>query len=116
MLKIKEILYGTIMKQPEEYENRYIFKGEPSELLNHGFVLKKENEVIEELKTTIGSNDEVYYKKSSCGYFIICKEDNENVLFMSGVPIWWIGDEDLTDYNEDLEDLIQAGLVEKIEE
>jgi hypothetical protein len=114
MLKIKEILYGTIMKEPDEYENRYIFKGKLNKLLNNGFVLKKENEVIEEIKTTIGKDDEVYYKKSGCGYFIVFKNDNENITFMSGVPIWWIGDEDLTNYYEDVDNLIKSDLVEEV--
>lgn len=116
MYKVSEILYGTIMKEPERYENRYVFKDKLNKLLNNGFILKKENEVIEEIKTTIGKDDEVYYKKSGCGYFIIFKNDNENITFMSGVPIWWIGDEDLTNYSEDIDELIKAGLVEKIED
>ena len=114
MLKIKEILYKTIMNDGEEYENRYIFKGKLNELLNNGFIKLKENDVIEELKLKVPKDDEVYYKKSGLGYFIICK-DGDDLLFMSGVPIWWIGDENETNYYEDLEKLIKADLVEKLE-
>lgn len=115
MLKIKERLFGTILKEQEEYTNRYSFKGKLEDLLNHGFIKLKENDVIEELKTKIGKDDEVYYKKSGCGYFIVYQE-NDVVMFMSGVPIWWIGDEDLTNYYSDVDSLIKADLVEKVEE
>lgn len=114
MLKIEERLFGTILKEQEVYKNRYIFKGELEDLLNHDFMKLKENDVIEELKLKIGKDDEVYYKKSGCGYFIVYK-DEDFVVFMSGVPIWWIGDEDLTNYYSDVNDLIKDGLVEKID-
>ncbi len=114
MLKIKERLFGTILKKQEEYENRYIFKGKLEDLLNHDFMKLKVNDVIEELKLKIGKDDEVYYKKSGCGYFIAYK-DEDFIVFMSGVPIWWIGDESLTNYYSDVDDLIKADLVEKID-
>lgn len=115
MLEIKERLFGTILKEQEEYTNRYIFKGILEDLLNHDFIKLKENDVIKELKVKISKDDEVYYKKSGCGYFIVFKE-NDYLVFMSGVPIWWIGDEDLTNYYSDVEELIEVGLVEKVEE
>lgn len=114
MLKIKERLFGTILKKQEKYDDRYIFKGELKELIKYNFKKIKENDVIEELKIKVGQEQEVYYKKSGLGYFVIFKE-NEDVVFMSGVPIWWIGDEEETNYYEDLKILIKAGLVEKVE-
>ena len=114
-MEINELLFGTVMKEPERYENRYVFKGNLKELSNNGFELKKEKEKIEELKIMIGKDDEVYYKKSGCGYFIIYKDMKDNkVIFMSGVPVWWIGDENLTNYYEDVENLIKADLVEEV--
>ena len=114
MLKIKEILYRTILNDGKEYNGRYIFKGNLQELSKHNFIKLKENDVIEELKAKVGKGQECYYKKSGLGYFIIFKE-NEDIIFMSGVPIWWIGDEEETNYDEDLEDLIKADLIEKAE-
>jgi len=115
MLKIKERLFGTILKEQEKYDNRYIFKGNLQDLLKHNFIKLKENDVIEELKTKVGKNQEVYYKESGLGYFIIFKE-NEDIIFMSGVPIWWIGDEEETNYYRDLENLIKADLIEKVDD
>ena len=113
MMKIKETLFGTLLQEPEKYENRYIFKGKLEDLSNCNFTKLKEKDVIKELKLEIGKEDIVYYKKSGCGYFIIFQYD-ESIVFMSGVPIWWIGDEKLTDYYNDINDLIKADLVEKV--
>lgn len=114
MSKIIERLYKTILNDGEDYENRYIFKGKLEDLLKCGFAKLKENDVVEEIKTRVTKEDEVYYKKSGLGYFIIFKI-NDEIIFQSGVPIWWIGDEDKTNYYEDLETLIKADLVEKVE-
>lgn len=114
-MKIKERLFGTLLQEPEKYENRYIFKGKLEDLLKCGFVKLKENDVVEEIKTRVTKEDEVYYKKSGLGYFIIFKI-NDEIIFQSGVPIWWIGDEKLTDYYDDINDLIKADLVVKVEE
>lgn len=113
MLKIKERLFGTILKDQEKYDNRYVFKGKLKELVKYGFKVLKENDVVEELKSKVGKGQEVYYKKSGLGYFIIFKEDKD-LIFMSGVPVWWIGDEEGTNYYEDLDNLIKADLVEKV--
>lgn len=113
MLKIKEKLFGTILKEQEEYNDRYIFKGELNELIKYKFKKLKENDVIEEMKYRVGKNQDIYYKKSGLGYFIIFKE-KENIIFMSGVPIWWIGDEYATNYYDDLNILIEADLVQKV--
>ena len=115
MLKIKEILFKTMLNDGEEYENRYLFKGNLKELLTNDFIKLKENDVIEELKIKISKDDEVYYKKSGLGYFIIYKQD-DYIVFMSGVPIWWIGDETATNYYDDLDNLIKANLVEKVDD
>ena len=112
MLKIKEILFKTLMSDGEEYDDRYLFKGKLDDLLNYQFTKLNENDIIEELKIKIKKDDNIYYKKSGCGYFIVYQENNY-VIFMSGVPMWWIGDEDSTNYYDDLECLIKAGIVEK---
>ena len=115
MLKIKERLFGTILKDQEKYDNRYVFKGELKELVKYGFKVLKENDAVEELKSKVGNGQEVYSKKSGLGYFIIFKDD-EDLIFMSGVPVWWIGDEEKTNYYEDLDNLIKDDLVEKVNE
>ena len=112
MLKIKEILFKTLMSDGEEYDDRYLFKGKLDDLLNYQFTKLNENDIIEELKIKIKKDDNIYYKKSGCGYFIVYQENNY-VIFMSGVPMWWIGDEDSTNYYDDLECLIKAEIVEK---
>lgn len=115
MSKVKEILFGTLLQEPEKHENRYIFKGKLEDLLNYDFIKLKENDVIVELQIKIRKEDIIYYKESGCGYFVIYQDD-EFVVFMSGVPIWWIGDEEATDYYDDINELIRADLVEKMEE
>ena len=113
-MKIKEMLFKTILNDGYEYENRYKFKGKIEELVNFGFKKLNNGDSIKELKIKIGENDNVYYKKSGLGYFIVFIE-NEEITFMSGVPIWWIGDEEETNYYSDLEELIKANIVEKLE-
>ena len=114
-MKIKEILFKTILNDGYEYENRYIFKGKVEELINFGFKKLNDGDLIEELKIKVRKKDNVYYKKSGLGYFIIFIE-NEEMIFMSGVPIWWIGDEEETNYYTDLDELIKANIVKKLEE
>lgn len=113
MKKIKEILYRTMLNDGEEYDDRYIFKGSLEDLLKYDFAKLKENDEVEELKHTIKSDEVIYYKKSGLGCFIVF-EDKDEIVFYSGVPVWWIGDENKTNYYEDLEKLIKDGLVEKL--
>lgn len=113
MLKIKEILFRTMLNEGQTYEDRYIFKGDINDLEKYNFRKLKPMEMIEELKVKVGQNENIYYKKSGLGYFIAFIED-EKMVFMSGVPIWWIGDEEETDYYKDLELMKQGNLVEKV--
>ncbi len=113
MLKIKEILFKTMLSDGYEYEDRYIFKGKIEELKKFNFKKLNVNDLIEELKVKVGENENIYYKKSGLGYFIAFIEDGK-MVFMSGVPIWWIGDEEETNYYNDLLELENGGLVEKV--
>lgn len=115
MLKIKEILFKTMLEDGEIYDNRYIFKGKLEDLLKYGFIKLKEDDLIEELNHKIKKDEKIYYKKSGLGCFLIFQE-NDKIIFWSSVPIWWIGDENKTNYYKDLDGLIKADLVEKVEE
>lgn len=110
-MKIKEILYKTMLNDGEEYDDRYIFKGSLESLIDCCFTRLKENDEIEELKHKILKDEEIYYKKSGLGCFIIYQKNNE-IVFYSSVPFWWIGDERETNYYEDLETLLKANIIE----
>ena len=73
MLKIKEILFKTILNDGEEYDNRYLFKGNLDNLLKYKFIKLNEGDIIEELKIKVSKDDNIYYKKSGSGYFIAYK-------------------------------------------
>lgn len=111
-MKIREILFRTILNDGYEYDNRYEFIGKLEDLENYGFKKLSNGDKIKEIKVIVGKDDIIYYKTSGLGYFIIYK-NYEEIVFMSGVPVWWIGDEEKTNYYDDLDVLLKNNIIAK---